>query len=184
MKTVVASSVVLVVACVLFAVLPTAVQGQESKSTALAKELTQLLDAKKLEAIAAKDPSAPDLFVGALYYPGSQLMVVSARYLVPPILVEKIAKKEFMEVYTDLSSAGIEGSRTLVMDIAGRRPQAEEGRRSFRHVRQRDQELGLRRRVEEAEVRQRRGVPEGVCRRRRRVREGADRPRLRRRREL
>ncbi len=44
-------------------------------------------------------------------------MVVSARYLVPPIMVEKIAKKQFMEVYTDLSSAAIEGTRTLVMDI-------------------------------------------------------------------
>jgi hypothetical protein len=130
MKRVVASSVVLVVACFLFAVLPTVVLGQESKSTALAKELTQLLDAKKLEAISAKDPSAPDLFVGALYYPGSQLMVVSARYLVPPILVEKIAKKEFMEVYTDLSSAGIEGSRTLVMDSLGDglKPTKDDGR--------------------------------------------------------
>lgn len=130
MKTVVARLVVLVVACLLFALLPTTVQGQESKSTALAKELTQLLDAKKLEAIAAKDPSVPDLFVGALNYPGSQLMVVSARYLVPPLLVEKIARKEFMEVYTDLSSAGIEGSRMLVMDSQGDglKPRKEDGR--------------------------------------------------------
>ena len=126
----VARSVVLVVACLLSALLPTTVQGQESKSTALAKELTQLLDAKKLEAIAAKDPSAPDLFVGALNYPGSQPMVVSARYLVPALLVEKIAKKEFMEVYTDLSSAAIEGSRTLVMDSQGDglKPRKEDGR--------------------------------------------------------
>jgi hypothetical protein len=130
MKTVVARSAVLMIALLLFALLPTTVQGQESKSTALAKELTQLLDAKKLEAVAAKDPSAPDLFVGALYYPGSQLMVVSARYLVPPILVERIAKKEFMEVYTDLSSAGIGGSRTLVMDTMadGLKPRKVDGR--------------------------------------------------------
>jgi hypothetical protein len=130
MKTTVARSVVLAVAFLLFALLPAAGQGQESKSAPLAKELTQLLDAKKIEAIAAKDPSAPDLFVGALYYPGSQLMVVSARYLVPPILVERIAKKEFMEVYTDLSSAAIEGSKMLVMDILadGLKPKKDEGR--------------------------------------------------------
>ncbi len=130
MKTVVARSVVLVVAFLLFAPLPITAQGPESKSTALVKELTQLLDTKKVEAIAAKDPSAPDLFVGALYYPGSQLMVVSARYLVPQILVERIAKKEFMEVYTDLSSAGIAGSRTLVMDTMtdGLKPRKVEGR--------------------------------------------------------
>jgi hypothetical protein len=130
MKTVVARSVVLVVTFLLFAHLPITAQGPEPKSTALVKELTQLLDAKKIEAIAAKDPSASDLFVGALYYPGSQLMLVSARYLVPPILVERIAKKEFMEVYTDLSSAGIAGSRTLVMDTMadGLKPRKVEGR--------------------------------------------------------
>jgi hypothetical protein len=130
MKTTVARSVVLGVAFLLFALLPAAGQGQESKSAPLAKELTQLLDAKKLDAIAAKDPSAPDLFVAALYYPGSQLMVVSARYLVPPILVEKVAKKEFMEVYTDLSSAAIEGSKMLVMDILadGVKPKKDDGR--------------------------------------------------------
>ena len=130
MRSMVARSVVLAVAFLLFALLPAAGQEPESKSTPLVKELTQLLDAKKLEAIAAKDPSAPDLFVAALYYPGSQLMVVSARYLVPPMLVEKIAKKEFLEVYTDLSSAAIEGSRTLVMDIVadGLKPKKDDGR--------------------------------------------------------
>ncbi len=57
-------------------------------------------------------------------------MVVSARYLAPLILVERIAKKEFMEVYTDLSSAGIEGTRTLVMDTLGDglKPKKDEGR--------------------------------------------------------
>jgi hypothetical protein len=130
MKTVVVRSVVLVVVFLMFGLFSTAVQGQESKSTELAKELTQLLEAKKLESIAAKDPAAPDLFVGALYYPGSQLMVVSARYLVPPLLVEKIAKKEFVEVYTDLNSAGIAGSKTLVMDTLadGLKPRKADGR--------------------------------------------------------
>jgi hypothetical protein len=130
MNTTVARSVVLVAAFLLFALMPAVGQEQESKSSALAKELTQLLDAKKLEAIAAKDPSAPDVFVGALYYPGSQLMVVSARYLVPQILIEKIAQKAFMEVYTDLSSAAIEGSKMLVMDMLadGLKPKKDEGR--------------------------------------------------------
>jgi hypothetical protein len=104
--------------------------AQESKSTALTKELTQLLEAKKMENIAAKDPSASDVFVAALYYPGSQLMVVSARYLVPPILAEKIAKKDYLEVYTDLNSAAIEGSKMLVMDILadGLKPKKEDSR--------------------------------------------------------
>ncbi len=91
--------------------------AQESKSVPLVKELVQLLDERKLDSIAAKDPSAPDLFVAALYFPGSQLLVVSARYAVPPIMNEKLTKKEFREVYTDLNSACIEGSKLLVMDM-------------------------------------------------------------------
>ena len=102
--------------------------AQESKSAALVKELTQLLDQNKLDAIAAKDPSAPDLFVAALYFPGSQLLVVSARYAVPSILAEKLAKKEYREVYTDLNSAAVAGSQVLVMDMGADGLQAEEGR--------------------------------------------------------
>ena len=128
MRTMVARSVVLLIACLLLSSLPVGAQAQESKSAALAKELTQLLDAKKIEAIAAKDPSAPDLFVAALYYPGSQMMVVSARYSVPPILAERLAKKEFLEVYTDLNSAAVEGSKMLVMDLQadGLKPKKED----------------------------------------------------------
>jgi hypothetical protein len=128
MKLTVAQSAVFLAAFLLFGLLPSAALAQESKSAALAKELTQLLDEKKLDSIAAKDPSAPDLFAAALYYPGTQMIVVSARYSVPPILAERVAKKEFMEVYTDLNSAAVEGSRMLVMDLAadGLKPKKEE----------------------------------------------------------
>ncbi len=54
-------------------------------------------------------------------------MLVSARYLVPQILVERIAKKEFMEVYTDLSSAGDHRLEDARDGHHGRRSQAEEG---------------------------------------------------------
>jgi hypothetical protein len=117
MKTTVVGSVSFLVAFFLLTVLPMAALAQEPKSMALAKELTQLLDQGKIDAIAAKDPSAPDAFVAALYYSGSQMLVVSARYAAPLILNEKLAKQEFRDVYTDLNSAAIEGSRTLVMDI-------------------------------------------------------------------
>lgn len=84
---------------------------------ALVRELSQLLDQAKLDAIAAKDPMANDAFVAALYFPGSQLLVVGARYQVPILLNERIAKKEYREVYTDLNSACVQGTRFLVMDI-------------------------------------------------------------------
>jgi len=91
--------------------------AQESKTIAMAKELTGLLDAAKLDAIAAKDPTAPDTYVAALYFSGSQLLVVSAKYQVPQLLNEKLAKKEYRDVYTDLNSAFVEGTKCFVMDI-------------------------------------------------------------------
>ncbi|HEX7485985.1 MAG TPA: hypothetical protein VF332_07525 [Vicinamibacterales bacterium] len=130
MRTTVARLVSFLVAFFLLPFFPSVALAQDSKSMPLAKELAQLLDQDKLDAIAAKDPAAPDAFVAALYYAGSQLLVVSARYAVPPILMEKVAKKDFREVYTDLNSAAIEGSRTLVMDIGadGLKPKKEDSR--------------------------------------------------------
>jgi hypothetical protein len=92
------------------------VWAQDAKSPAAVKELTQLLDAKKLDSIAAADPASPGTYVGALYFPGSQLLVVSAKYAAPPLLNEKIAKKDYREVYIDLSSASVAGSKLFVMD--------------------------------------------------------------------
>jgi hypothetical protein len=111
-------------------VLPSVTLAQDSKSAALAQELTALLDKNKLDAIAAKDPSAPDLYVAALYFQGSQLLVASARYSVPSILNEKLAKKDYREVYTDLNSASVAGSLVLVMDMGanGLQPKREETR--------------------------------------------------------
>jgi hypothetical protein len=111
-------------------ILPSVLLAQDSTSAALAAELTALLDKNKLDAIAAKDPSAPDLYVAALYFQGSQLLVASARYSAPSILNEKLAKKDYREVYTDLNSASVPGSLVLVMDMGanGLQPKREETR--------------------------------------------------------
>ena len=90
--------------------------AQESKSAAAAKELVQALDAAKLEAIAAADPSDPTTFVAALYFPGSQILVVSAKYSAPPLLKTKIANKEFRDIYIDLNSASVAGTKVFVID--------------------------------------------------------------------
>ena len=91
--------------------------AQDSKSAPIAKELAQALDAAKLEAIAAADPADPTAFVGALYFPGAQLLVVSAKYSAPQLLVTKIAAKEYRDVYIDLQSASIQGSKVFVQDL-------------------------------------------------------------------
>lgn len=91
-------------------------EAQDSKSTAAAKELGEALDRAKLDAIAAPDPSDPSAFVAALYFPGAQLLVVSAKYSAPVLLTAKLGKKEYRDIYIDLSSASIPASKVFVMD--------------------------------------------------------------------
>jgi hypothetical protein len=90
--------------------------AQESTSAVVAKQLTAALDAAKLDAISAKDPARPDAFVGALYFPGGQLLVVGAQYAAPTLLNEKIGRKDYRDVYLDLSSASIPESKVFVED--------------------------------------------------------------------
>ncbi len=103
--------------------------AQEAKSGPLVKELVQLLDQRKLTSIAAKVPGTQDEYVAALYFPGSQLLVVGARYAVPIYLDEKLNKKEYMEVYIDLNSASVPESKVFVSDLQanGLRARPEEG---------------------------------------------------------
>jgi len=91
-------------------------QAQDSKSGPAAKQLTQALDAAKLDAIAAADPADPGAFVAALYIQGSQLLVVSAKYAAPALLTAKLKTKEYRDIYMDLSSASVAGSKVFIID--------------------------------------------------------------------
>ena len=97
--------------------LSAAARAQEPKSAALAKQLAAALDSSKLDSIAAKDPSAPDIFIGALYFPGVQLLVVSAKYTVPALLNEKLGNKQYRDVYIDLNSASVPDSKVFIEDL-------------------------------------------------------------------
>lgn len=90
--------------------------AQEPKSSAAAKELTQLMGSLKLDSIAARMPDDREQFVGALTFPGT-LMVVWARTTAPAVVNEKLIRKEYREVYMDLNSASIADSKHFVTDI-------------------------------------------------------------------
>jgi hypothetical protein len=79
--------------------------AQESKSAPLAKQLAAALDAAKLDSVAAQDPSKPDVFVAALYFPNAQFLVISGKYSVPQLLATRLTKKEYRDVYLDLNGA-------------------------------------------------------------------------------
>lgn len=116
-------------ALLLLALVAAPLRAQEPRSAALAKELTALLDQMKLDSIAARE-SQPDGYVAALYYPGVQLIVVSARYKEPVLLNDRLAKKEYREIYIDLNSAGLPKTKCLVMDLGadGLKARRDEGK--------------------------------------------------------
>jgi hypothetical protein len=93
---------------------PALASAQDSKSAQLAAELRQLLDAQKMDSVAAK--LGTDQFIGALYFPGSQLLVVKARYTAYERMDENIAKKAYRDVYIDLNSASVPQTKVLISD--------------------------------------------------------------------
>ncbi|MBA2303290.1 MAG: hypothetical protein H0W08_11715 [Acidobacteria bacterium] len=90
---------------------------QDSKSAPLARQLTQALDAAKIDAMAAADPTTGG-FVAVLYIPGTQLLVVSGKFELPDIGTHRIDKKEFRELYMDLMGASLAGSRQFATDVS------------------------------------------------------------------
>jgi hypothetical protein len=93
------------------------VSGEESRSAAAAAALTALLDQKKLEAVAARSLDQPDRFIAALYFPGSQLLVVSSTYPAPAALEQRIASGDYREAYMDLQGVGSRQGRFFVTDL-------------------------------------------------------------------
>ncbi len=94
----------------------TSALAQEPKSAAGARELAQLLGSMKLDAIATRLPNSTDEYASAMMFPG-QLMVVWAKTVAPERMNERLAKKEYKDVYADLNSASIPASRHFVMDL-------------------------------------------------------------------
>ena len=105
------------VAIIALSLLPSTARAQDAKSSDLVKQLTQLLTQKKIDAIAAPDAENPGSFLAALYFPGTQLLVISAKYAAPPLLTELLARKDYKAVYAELASASVPASRVMISDI-------------------------------------------------------------------
>ena len=93
----------------------TAGPATAQESGALAAQLAEAMAGTQLDAVAAKDSEGTDRFVAALAFPG-QLLVVSARYEVPIYVEEKIANRQYREVYIDLNAASIADTKVLITD--------------------------------------------------------------------
>ena len=104
-------------AAVVLLLAPAIASAQEASSQALAGELVKLLDARQLDSVAAKAPEGEDVYVGALYFPGSQLLVVGARYTAPARMQSLLAEKNYRDIYIDLNSASVPESKVFVSDL-------------------------------------------------------------------
>ncbi|MEO6235373.1 MAG: hypothetical protein ABIQ52_00135 [Vicinamibacterales bacterium] len=100
----------------LFLCLPAVSAAQDVKSGDLVRQLGLLLDAKKLDTVATADGQNPGTFIAAMYFPGTQLLLVSAQYTAPGLLTELLARKDFRGVYVELSSASVQSSKMFVRD--------------------------------------------------------------------
>jgi hypothetical protein len=96
--------------------IPSHVLAQQSKSAALATELARLLDEQKLDSIAARRTAA-DEFVGALYFPGSQLLVVNAKFSAPDRITYHLLQKNYKDAYIELNGTTEKQSKVFISDL-------------------------------------------------------------------
>ena len=108
---------VLAVAAAAIAMMPAMPSASDqSLSAAPAATLTASLDRLKLDAIAARDPEDPGRYIAALYIPGSQLLVVHARHPSMDGIRQRLAARQFREVYLDLQGTPTREGKFFVQD--------------------------------------------------------------------
>ncbi len=102
--------------------------AQTPLSEPLAKTLVALMQQRQLESIGVGHADQPDRFSAVLLFPG-QLLTVSARYASPPILKEQLVKRNFKDVYVQLSSVGEPADKFFVQDLGanGLQPTRKDG---------------------------------------------------------
>jgi len=107
-----------VAAAVALLFVPGTVSAQQptSKSAVLVSELVKLLDQQKLDAVAANRGPA-DEYVGALYIPGSQLLVVNAKSSVPDRMKYLLIQKWYKDLYVEFNSAVDQQSKMFISDL-------------------------------------------------------------------
>jgi hypothetical protein len=115
------------VLCLTFVFSASAAAQQVSKSAAVAKELVQVMEAKKLDSIAARMTAGPATgggeqpsdrnFAAALYFPNVQLLVISGHYSAPQLMEPRLAGKQYRDTYMELSGTVTPNTKIFVQDM-------------------------------------------------------------------
>ncbi len=105
---------------------PAVASAQESKSAGATIELVKALDSMKLDSYAVKGTS-PNEYVAALYFPGTQLLVVSAKFDSPFRADSLLQMKNYRDLYIELNSASQPQTKMFVADLSanGLRPKKD-----------------------------------------------------------
>ena len=93
----------------------TTAAAQTQTSAQLAKQLVTALAGS--DAIAARDPSAPDRAIAALAFPDSQLLVVTARYPDAAGLDALLANRMYRDVYSALQQPSFNQGKFFFQDL-------------------------------------------------------------------
>lgn len=99
------------------ALVPFIARAEPPSSASQAKQLCEGLTAGHLDAIAAQDPVDPNHFVAALFYPDSQLLVISAQFNAPQVLQRLIDARSYRDVYADLQTAQGASNQVFFIDM-------------------------------------------------------------------
>ena len=81
------------------------------------KEPIQVMEAKKLDSIAAKTETGQGHFAAALYFPNVQLLVVSGHYSAPQLMEPRLAGKQYRDTYMELSGTVTPDTKVFVQDM-------------------------------------------------------------------
>lgn len=95
----------------------TAAAQLPSKSAAVAKELVQVMEAKKLDSIAAKTTTGEGHYAAALYFPNVQLLVISGHYSAPHLMDPRLTAKQYRDTYMELSGTVTPDTKVFVQDM-------------------------------------------------------------------
>ena len=112
-------------ACLYFAIvgltvasLPATAAAQiPSKSAAVAKELVQVMEAKKLDSIAAKTDAGEGHYAAALYFPNVQLLVIWGHYSAPHLMEPRLAGKQYRDTYMEHRGTVTPDTKVFVQDM-------------------------------------------------------------------
>lgn len=93
------------------------VSADASRSEPLARDLATMMQQRKLDACAAKNPDAPNVYVAALLFPNVQLLVVAGEPLSPALTQQQLDQKQYMEVYGTLQQSVVPNTKVFFQDL-------------------------------------------------------------------